>query len=359
VFIGNATRVDDARPDIEGLNPTKPFNYRGGWGYLALTNFFPNQGNGTFVISVYATDKDGHETFLGSKTITANNTASTEPFGAIDTPQQGETVTGTINNFGWVLVQGLARADPPHGGRVQVVVDGAVIGSPTGWAARGDIQALFPKAQYSGVDNALGVLTFNTAVFQDGVHTISWNVFANNGQAAGIGSRFFSTVNGNSLTLSDTSSDVVSAASPVNPFANLGRQTRDVARLDATSQVHATTGYSARPTSLAIASDATGLRTVYGSTRSRVVVDASTPGTHRYEAYLVADGTLRPLPIGSAFDDTRGVLAWQPGLGFNGSYDFLVVRDGQARIPVRVVLTPDSSRTPAGRLMRGIFAVGN
>jgi hypothetical protein len=356
IFLGTANRVDDARPDIEAAYPTSPFNYRGGWGYLLLTNFLPGVGNGTFVLKVYATDVDGHEVFLGQRTITCSNSSATEPFGAIDTPGQGATASGNLNNFGWVLSRAPGRADPPGGGTVSVVVDGAIIGSPGQWTSRSDLTALFPASTYPGISNALGVFTFNTAAYLDGVHTISWVVVTNLGPAAGIGSRYFTTVNGNNLTLSDTAANVVSAAAPVNPFMDLGRPARDVARLDRSTLVRATGPYSVRRASLAVAADPTGLRTVYVRAQHRVAVDASAPGAHRNEAYLVANGTLGPLPIGASFDDTRGVLYWQPGPGFTGSYDFLVVRDGRAKVPVRVVLTPETYRAPVDRLVRGLFA---
>ena len=89
----------------------------------------------------------------------------------------------------------------------------------------------------------------------------------------------------------------------------------------------------------------------------RVVVDASTPGARRYDAYLVANGRLQQLPIGASFDAGHGVLYWQPGVGFNGAYDFLVVRDGRERVPVRVVLQPDRRRTPVRRGFDVQFAV--
>jgi hypothetical protein len=355
IFLGTANRVDDARPDIEAANPTAPFNYRGGWGYLLLTNFLPGLGNGTFVLKVYATDADGHEVFLGQRTITCANSSATEPFGAIDTPGQGATATGNLNNFGWVLSRAPGRADPPGGGTVSVVVDGAIIGSPGQWTSRADLTALFPASTYPGISTALGVFTFNTAAYQDGVHTIAWLVVSNLGPAAGVGSRYFTTVNGNNLTLSDTAANVVSAAPPVNPFMNLGRAARDVARVDRSAAVRATGPYSVRRASLAVPADPTGLRTVYARAQGRVVVDVAAPGAHRYEAYLVANGTLGPLPVGASFDDTRGVLYWQPGVGFTGSYDFIVVRDGHAKVPVRVVLTPETYRAPVDRLVRGLF----
>ena len=358
IFLGTASRVDDARPDIEAANPTTPFNYRAGWGYLLLTNFLPNLGNGTFTLSVYAADAEGRETFIGQKTITVSNSTATAPFGAIDTPGQGETVSGTLNNFGWVLARAPFFAAPPDGGTVTVLIDGTAVGSPTGWVSRPDLTALFPASEYPGVSRALGVFTFNTAAYQDGVHTISWIVFANNGQGDGIGSRYFTTVNGNSLTLANAAPNVLTPNAAPASFVNLGRQARDVARLDEASDVRATIGYSKRPRARAVAADATGLRTVYSRSHQRVVVDASARGVHRYEAYLVAGGTLTPLPVGASFDDQRGVLYWQPAVGYTGSYDFMVIRDGQARIPVRVVLGGDVPGARADRLFRGLFATG-
>ncbi len=64
----------------------------------------------------------------------------------------------------------------------------------------------------------------------------------------------------------------------------------------------------------------------------------------RYDGYLVVDGRLAPLPVGSSLDRHRGVFAWQPGVGYVGSYELVFIRtaaDGsRERIPVRVVLEP-------------------
>jgi hypothetical protein len=63
-----------------------------------------------------------------------------------------------------------------------------------------------------------------------------------------------------------------------------------------------------------------------------------------YAAYLLVNGRLRELPVGSAFDPARGAFYWQPGLGYVGDYDLLFVRTGtdgtKERIPVRVTLQP-------------------
>ena len=151
VYIGDASFVPGARPDVAALYQGLPASTRAGWGYLLLTNFLPNRGNGTFTLRAYADDADGHSTLLGSRRITCTNDTATAPFGAIDTPGQGQTVSGTINIFGWVLARGTRRADPPGGGTVRVVIDGVLVGSPSGWTNRSDLTALFPAAQYSGI----------------------------------------------------------------------------------------------------------------------------------------------------------------------------------------------------------------
>ncbi|MFC2145782.1 hypothetical protein ACFLRT_00305 [Acidobacteriota bacterium] len=92
---GDAVFVEGARPDVEKAYPGYPMNYRAGWGYMMLTNFLPNGGNGTFKIHAIAVDSEGHQVTLGTKTINCDNTNAVKPFGAIDTPDQGGTASGS------------------------------------------------------------------------------------------------------------------------------------------------------------------------------------------------------------------------------------------------------------------------
>jgi hypothetical protein len=191
VPIGTAVFIDGARPDVAAYGATFPRNTRGGWGLLVLTNVLPNQGNGTFRFHAIAEDVDGHSTVLGSRTFTCNNAGSVVPFGALDTPGQGETIRGSqYPVFGWVLVRGPALAHPPYG-TVTMVIDGVAMGSPGGWTSRPDLTGVFPAATYAGVTKALGVAALDTTTLANGIHTISWVVTADNGKAAAIGSRFF------------------------------------------------------------------------------------------------------------------------------------------------------------------------
>ena len=106
IYIGEAVQVEGPRPDIEQAYPTYPMSYKGGWGYMLLTNMLPNGGNGTFTLHAYAKDHSGNKVKLGSKTIICDNANAVKPFGAIDTPAQGgETPKGpyiTFRNQGWV-----------------------------------------------------------------------------------------------------------------------------------------------------------------------------------------------------------------------------------------------------------------
>ena len=69
IFVGNAVFI--AVPSrCRRLLPSLPLKDQAGWGLLVLTNFLPNQGNGTFKFYAYADNVDGHVTLLGTKTIT-------------------------------------------------------------------------------------------------------------------------------------------------------------------------------------------------------------------------------------------------------------------------------------------------
>ena len=51
MYLGDAVFIDDARPDVAAAFPAYPRNYRGGWGFMLLTNMLPNQGNGAYTLS--------------------------------------------------------------------------------------------------------------------------------------------------------------------------------------------------------------------------------------------------------------------------------------------------------------------
>jgi hypothetical protein len=194
VFLGAATLVPGARPDVQASYSVRPLAEQAGWGYMLLTNMLPGQGNGTFVLHAVARDVDGYSVTLGSRTIVAQNGGPAQfPFGTIDTPGQGQTVSGTIFNFGWAVSPNLIATD---GSTIRVYIDNVFVGNPVYNQSRADIAGLFPGyPNTSGGNGAIGFFRIDTTAYANGVHTIAWVVTDSAGHASGIGSRYFTIAN--------------------------------------------------------------------------------------------------------------------------------------------------------------------
>jgi hypothetical protein len=342
VLIGTATLVEDARPDVTNAYATYPDSYRAGWGYLALTNMLPNGGSGTFRLYAYADDLDGHSTLLGTKTITCAN-PGTPPFGAIDSPAPGQTVSGTVTNFGWVLSHGTTTfADGAQGGTVSVLIDGVNVGSPMGWTSRPDLLPLFPVVQYGGINFAEAVFAFDSTKLTDGVHTIAWVVTDTKGTTSGIGSRFFRVFNGAGATAS------LVAAAHAGP-AMRAAAVSAAPQIDLTP-IQARHGFDLSAPFQTYTPDSTGLMTVQAEEVDRIEVktDGATSG------YLQVGTGQKPLPMGSNLDPATGDFVWLPPAGFVGPYDLTFVHSaGGATVQenVRIVLNPRSSNLVGPQLV--------
>ncbi|MCP5052518.1 MAG: hypothetical protein GY940_35445, partial [bacterium] len=174
VYIGDGGFIEGARPDVAAAYSTYPGNTKAGWGYMLLTNFLPNTGNGTFVLHAIATDVNGKTTTLGTKTIQCDNDNAVKPFGAIDTPTQGGGASGTdFVNFGWALTP-QPNTIPIDGSNITVWVDGVALGNPVYNKYRSDIAALFPN--YNNSNGAVGYFYLDTTGYTNSVHTIQWTV---------------------------------------------------------------------------------------------------------------------------------------------------------------------------------------
>ena len=163
---------------------------------MLLTNMLPNQGNGAYTLVVYAMDREGRVISIGSRTMTCNNANATRPFGAIDTPGQGGTASGSnFVNFGWALTP-LPKHIPNDGSTIRVFVDGVAHGNLTYNNYRADIASLFPNL--NNTNGAIGYRVIDTTTLSNGMHTIAWTVTDNLGSTEGIGSRYFRVSNGTS-----------------------------------------------------------------------------------------------------------------------------------------------------------------
>jgi hypothetical protein len=361
VYIGDAMFVEGARPDVETAYPTYPLNYRAGWGYMMLTNFLPNGGNGTFTLHALATDQEGNTVELGSKTITCDNAQAIYLFGAIDTPAQGETWNGTQVNFGWALTP-QPKSIPTDGSTILLWIDGLPVGHPTYNNYRVDIATLFPG--YANSNGVVGYYYVDTTQYVNGVHTIAWSVEDSAGIASGIGSRYFTVVNtatGSAAGSGDTAAFRLPSQNNRYNAASIADQAN--IPTDYLSPVRVKRGYNPEALAEAISPDADGVINIEAQEVDRIKVALSENGAseslpdrvrgrekpartsdHEYVGYLIVGNQLRPLPIGSFLDSMRGVFSWQLGPGFIGEYNFVFMSQDRSGIKnkknIRVRILP-------------------
>jgi flagellar hook assembly protein FlgD len=319
LYIGEALLVEGARPDVEQTHPEHPMNYRAGWGYMMLTNFLPNNGNGTFKIHAVATDLEGHQVTLGTKTIICDNANAVKPFGSIDTPTQGGTASGNnFINWGWVLTPQPNKI-PTDGSTINVYVDGVNLGHPTYNIYRSDIAQLFPG--YNNSDGAAGFLSFDTTSYTNGVHTMQWTATDNGGNSDGIGSRYFTIQNtGNSQSKAQTTSSgkIVTG----QKFFHLS-QIVDIPLNDSES-IRVKRGLKDNIEPELVSADESGDFIIKIKELERLVIEFSKKSA-LIEGYTIVRDELRPLPIGSIIDFKEKKFYWQPGPGFVGYYRFVFI----------------------------------
>ena len=338
IFVGFATFIEGARPDVVAAFPTYPANAKAGWGFMVLTNMLPNQGNGTYVFEIYGQDRDGHTLSMGTRTITCSNATATLPFGAIDTPAQGGTASGNAYiNFGWALTQN-PKSIPIDGSTIRVLIDGVSIGTVDYNHFRGDIAVLFPGLANSG--GAVGFKVLDTTTLTNGLHTISWVVTDSANAVEGIGSRFFNVAN--------TTGSVTAAAVAVEGAAADQRTRADIVALaprDETAVI-GRRGWDLETPWTQYSVGSAGRIVIRGEEVDRFELELGEHDGERYTGYLRVGDDLQALPIGSTLND-GGSFTWAPGVGFVGKYDLVFVRwaDGRpsARRDVRVILAPKGS----------------
>jgi Leucine-rich repeat (LRR) protein len=303
IYIGDAVFVEGARPDVEALFPEYPENQQAGWGYMLLTNFLPDGGNGAFRLHAIAADNEGNSITLGVKTITCDNANAVKPFGAIDTPGQGGDASGNkFVNWGWVLTPQPA-AIPIDGSTITVWVDGVNIGHPAYNIYRSDIANLFPG--YANTNGAVGYFYLDTTAYENGVHTIQWLATDDAGHTDGIGSRYF-TVN-NTVSASRTAQT-----------ASIGTVRHRPGRFSRQPLIH----YSYHRLLQLPEENPVKLQTIE---QERIELTLAGDESVIQAGYMVVGDELRSLPVGSTIDYLGNTFYWQPGPGFLGHYPLLFI----------------------------------
>ncbi len=321
VFIGDAIFVEGARPDVEAAYPGYPENYRAGWGYMMLTHFLPNGGNGTYVLHAIATDRYGKTTTLGTKTIIVDNAHAVKPFGAIDTPIQGEMLSDTgFINWGWALTPPPNKI-PIDGTTIDVYIDGVKAGHPTYNIYRPDIASLFPN--YANSNGASGYFYLKPLEYWDGLHTIQWTAIDNAGNIDSISSRYFRIENYQPGSIPATA----------GPLPGFGRHTGQIpGRIrheENFGELLPVKGDFPRHTiqELALMPEEKGMNELIIKEMDRVEIKL---GENHGDilGYLLCGDELKKLPIGSTLDAKTGTFYWSPGPGFLGRYSLVFVLTG-------------------------------
>ncbi len=355
-YIGNAVLVEGARPDVENAYPGYPMNYKAGWGYMMLTNFLPNEGNGIYTIYAKATDKERNQVILGSKTITCDNANAVKPFGAIDTPDQGGTASrDNFINWGWTLTP-QPNGIPTDGSTINVFVDGVNLGHPTYNNYRSDIAALFPG--YVNSNGAAGYFYLDTTAHENGVHTIQWTVTDDAGNTDGIGSRYFTIMN-----TDNANESTIAVSNHFHKCSKLGNNSQrktyfwksQISEIPMDSSLSIRFGkgfnhyadmnsgkhYEKNFYPLTIKEDEPvkiylgntfidfdeKIKTRIESVSERLDTSGVNSSIHirHYSGYQVIGEQLKHLPIGSILDSDNGIFYWQPGPGFLGDYDLVFI----------------------------------
>jgi hypothetical protein len=326
VYIGDALFVEGSRPDVALAYPQYPMNYKAGWGYMMLTNFLPSGGNGTFKIHAIATDSEGHTLTLGTRTITCDNAHAVKPFGAIDTPAQGGVASGSnFINWGWVLTP-QPNNIPTNGSTINVFVDGVYLGHPNYNVYREDISSLFPG--YANTNGAIGYYFMDTASFQNGIHSIAWSVTDSGGNSDGIGSRYFSVRNAEQNATQSTA-----LLSDIDTGLVLDADSSDLFPGFAPASVKVKKGFDDNIETIDAYPDKDGTIRIESEELDRIVIDINFNTSDNLEGYLILGNRLKPLPIGSSLDRTKGIFYWQPGPGFIGRYRFVFIgKDDTGRL---------------------------
>ena len=338
VYIGDAGFVEGARPDIAERHPNYPLNYQAGWGYMLLTNYLPNDGNGTYTLYAVAYDKEGNKADLGFRTISCDNASASEPFGTIDTPTEGgEASGGTFINFGWALTP-QPNSISTDGSTINVYVNGEDLGHPDYGHNRSDVANLFPG--YANTDGAVGYFSLDTTVYRNGVHLISWNVEDSGGNSAYIGTRYFTIVNvdaAGSLNAGIGSHEVNLGTAPAFRYVdNLPTSFKSV-------RVRSGNRRNVEPIITEV--DNYGVANIAIREIERVQVELGEGAD--YEGYMIVGGGLKPLPSGSTLNKEEGTFSWQPGAGFIGEYYLVFIKTDAAgaktKIKTRITILPKFS----------------
>ena len=144
-----------------------PFASR--WGDYSSVAIDPSDQTTAWVSGEYARVEGGSEwgTWIHQVTISGN----TPPFGFLDYPTPGTTLSGTVIVWGWALDQQTSSSALT----LALLVDGAPVSAPLTRFARNDVCAVYPETSYPGACQSGYQFAWNTSGLS-GTHTVAVRV---------------------------------------------------------------------------------------------------------------------------------------------------------------------------------------
>jgi hypothetical protein len=167
----------------------------------------------------------------------------------------------------------------------------------------------------------VGFFYLDTTKLTNGVQTISWVVYDNQGRGDGIGSRYFTVLN----------TGTVNALASEEPTQSASNQTVALRR-----------GFDVSRRAEVLTPKDNGEYSIETEELERIELQlGATAG------YLLVNGERRDLPVGSSLK--AGVFQWQVGPGFLGDYKFEFDRADGTTVRARVRIQPKAFSNQAGR----------
>lgn len=325
VWVGQATVIDGARPDVEARYADWPGVSRAGWGYTLLPHGLVWDRGGPFQVHALAFDSEEQVTLLGSATISLDTAASDAPFGTIETPASEAIVAATAYGSLGRVVTRAPRVIPPE--NVVLAVDGAYVRAPACRAA----PAVATMRCYA----------LDATRYENGLHTLRWRVTDNAGYTAGVSGPVFRVENPATAGAGPSGAPRLASAATVSP--RLGEPASVIGAPDPGTPVVVVRGWTPEARAEEFWPHGNFPRRVPLAPLERLAIQlpgGASPGM-RYRAYQLAAGRLRRLPVGSSLDTSTGAFSWDLLPHFLGTYDFVFVREKSGADQERFVVTVD------------------
>ncbi len=145
-----------------------------------------NYTSGAHSLFLRVTFPDTTEQDYGQTTVTVDPVRNQAPFGELEMPGENQPMNGVFPMTGWAL-------DDSEIVKMELMVDGLIVGPVNGGIHRPDIAYRFPA--HPGADRAGFIRMLNTTELTNGVHTVAIRLTDDQGLVNIIGRRFVQTFN--------------------------------------------------------------------------------------------------------------------------------------------------------------------